>query len=523
MSSYAEAAVHLMPGTLQAAIAALPVTVDPAQPCQRIFYDTFDWRLHRGKTTLIHEVTADRTRWLPPGGPAQTRRDMPPRYAADASPALQAALMPLARQRALLPRVGVDGFEHAFRSGRVRGGIGLWQAVDPETGAEVDLGILLWLAGPTDAVAALRTAWKLPKPKSLLKQALRALERRPGDYSRRIKVNIDPRAPADQAGRAVLTTVHQNFARNLAGVIGDLDAEFLKDLRVAVRRTRAALWALRPAWRRGEIEPLEAGLKWLGDVTTPVRDLDVYLERLPVYQAGLPAALQSALEPLGGLLRTVRALNQAAMVRALTSPGFDALEARWLDFLTTPAAAKKPAARRPIGEVARARTTSTYAALLTEGRAIQPTSPAEALHALRKTGKKLRYLLEFFRSVHPPAQIKPAIKHMRRLQAHLGEFQDVSIQYTTLAGHAAQLKACGAPAATGRAVAHLIKQLQAREQAERAHFEARWAAFDSAEVQALFAALLAEDGGADDHDPGDHDPDDDHDADASDDPGAAQP
>ncbi|MGK0360478.1 MAG: CHAD domain-containing protein [Bradymonadia bacterium] len=491
MSSYAEAAVHLMTGTLEDAIAALPVTVGDARPCQRIWYDTFDWRLHRGKSMLIHEVSADRTRWLPAGGPVQTRQSAPPRYAADASPALQSDLLPLAQQRALLPRVGVDGIEHTFHKGRVRGGIGRWQAVDPETGVEVELGVLLWLAGPAPAVDALRIAWQLPKRKSLLKQALRALERRPDDYSRRIKISIDPQAPTDQAGRAVLTTLHGNFIRNLPGVIGDLDAEFLKDLRVAVRRTRAALWALRPAWRRQTIEPLEAGLKWLGEVTTPVRDLDVYLQRLPVYQGELPPDLQSALDPFGGLLRTLRAPNQAAMVRALTSPGFAAIHARWLKFLVALAPSTKPAAGQPIGEIARIRTAESYAAVCAEGRAITPESPAESLHALRKTGKKLRYLLEFFRTVHRPALIKPAIKHMRRLQSHLGEFNDVSIQYTALAGHAAQLKACGAPARTGRAVNQLIKQLEAREATERLNFDARWTAFDSPEVQALFATLLA--------------------------------
>ena len=320
---------------------------------------------------------------------------------------------------------------------------------------------------------------------------LSTLENVYDDYSRRIKVVIDPQAATDEAGRAVLTTLHQNFMRNLPGVLGDLDAEFLKDLRVAVRRTRAALWALRPAWRRRTIEPLQAGLKWLGEVTTPVRDLDVYLQRLPVYQGELSPDLQPALDPLGGLLRTLRVPNQAAMVRALTSPGFAAIEAQWTDFLTALTPSTKPAGRLPIVDIARGRTAAIYTALCAQGRAITPESPAEALHALRKTGKKLRYLLEFFRTVHPPAHIKPAIKHMRRLQAHLGEFNDVSIQYTALAGHAAQLKACGAPSQTTRAVNQLIKQLEAREAAERLNFEERWTAFDSLEVQALFADLLA--------------------------------
>lgn len=491
MSTYAEAAVHPLTGTIRDALRALPVEAAAPEACQRIWYDTFDWRLYRAKATLLHDVTRDKVRWLPPGSGATTRAGVPPRYADDAPIIMRPGLLPIARHRALLPRLAVAGQEQRFKAGAVHGAVGRYHAVDPESGAETDLGVLLWLTGPPRSVAALRVRWQLPKKRSLLKLALKALERRPGDYSRRIKVQIDPAAPTGEAGRTALATVFTGFERNLPGVLADLDADFLKDLRVAVRRSRAALSALRKAWPTAQIEPLQAGLKWIGAVTTPVRDLDVYLQRLPVYQAGLPEALQPALLPLGGLLRTLRAPNQAALERALTSPGFAALMQRWREFLTDPAPSKKKFAARPIADVARERTARIYARFCAEGRAIDAHSPAEALHALRKTGKALRYMLEFFRTVHPPALIKPAIKQMRRLQSHLGEFNDLSIQYTTLAAHADRLRVCGAPTATLDATAALIDQLHDREQAERQVFAPRWTVFDGAESQAIFNALFA--------------------------------
>jgi CHAD domain-containing protein len=487
MSTYAEAAVHPLDDTPL----DLPVELGAPEACQRVWYDTFDWRLYRAKATLLHDVLRNRVRLLPPGSGATTRAGTPPRYADDAPAVMRPLLTSIARQRALLPRLVVAGEEQRFKAGAVHGAVGRYHTVDPETGAETDLGTLLWLTGPPRAVAALRVRWGLPKKKSLLKLALRAVERRPGDYSRRIKVQIDPAAPTGEAGKAALATVFTGFERNLPGVLRDLDADFLKDLRVAVRRSRAAIDALRKAWPTEQVEPLRAGLKWVGAVTTPVRDLDVYLQRLPLYQAELPADLQPALAPLGGLLRTLRAPSQAALETALTSPGFARLLQQWRDFLTDPTPSKKRFAARPIAEVARERTARIYRAFCEEGRAITTASPAEQLHALRKTGKALRYMLEFFRSVHPPDVIKPAIKQMRRLQSHLGEFNDVSIQYTTLGAHAERLKACGAPAETLTATAALIRQLRARERAERLVFAPRWAEFDGVESQAVFAAVFA--------------------------------
>lgn len=487
MSTYAEAAGHGFEGSLADAIARLPVAVDDATAASRTWYDTFDWRLFRARATLIHDGA--RLRWLPRGGGPKTRTADAPQYAREAPSEMRAALHEVAGARALLPRLRLDGTEHRFRHGTVRGAIGHYLAIDPDSGDVADLGVQLWLTGPARAVESLRVRWDLPKKRSLLKQGLRRLERRPNDYSRRIKVALDPAAPTAVAGQVALVTVFEGFERNLPGVLADLDADFLKDLRVAVRRTRAALGALRKAWPADQVAPLRAGLKWLGAVTTPVRDLDVYIERLPAYQATLPTDLQPALAPLGGLLRTLRAAHQGSMIRALTSPGFTALHTSWRDFLTQPAPEHK-AARRPIGETARRRTAKIHAAFCAEGRAITAASPAEALHELRKTGKSLRYMLEFFRAVHDPALIKPAIKDMRRLQTHLGTFNDLSIQYTTLGDHARRLRACGAPADTGRAVATLITQLADQERVERLAFAERWAAFDADETQARFATLF---------------------------------
>ena len=47
------------------------------------------------------------------------------------------------------------------------------------------------------------------------------------------------------------------------------------------------------------------------------------------------------------------------------------------------------------------RITRVYRKMVRMGSAIDDDSPAEDLHELRKVGKELRYLLEFFASLYP--------------------------------------------------------------------------------------------------------------------------
>ncbi len=77
---------------------------------------------------------------------------------------------------------------------------------------------------------------------------------------------------------------------NLPGLLADIDTEFLHDFRVAVRRTRATLKLGRPALPDEMRSRWEPEFKWLGDLTTPVRDLDVYELDLPTMGGWLVAA-----------------------------------------------------------------------------------------------------------------------------------------------------------------------------------------------------------------------------------------
>jgi CHAD domain-containing protein len=135
--------------------------------------------------------------------------------------------------------------------------------------------------------------------------------------------------------------------------------------------------------------------------------------------------------------------------------------------------------------------------VLKEGRAIGDDSPHEALHELRKSCKKLRYLIEFFQSLYPEKELKPLLKALRRLLDNLGEFQDLEVQAHKLEGFAATMQQEGkVPLGTLLAIGALVADLLHRQARARAAFHDRFAAFDArdnrAEYRRLFKPASAE-------------------------------
>jgi CHAD domain-containing protein len=139
--------------------------------------------------------------------------------------------------------------------------------------------------------------------------------------------------------------------------------------------------------------------------------------------------------------------------------------------------------------IAGQRTLRQYRKLVRDGRAIKRSSPAEALHQLRKDAKELRYLLELFASVHPPSSLKPVVSDLKRLQDVLGVHQDREVQQAGLREAADELAAAGVPAATILALGSLVDRLAAEQGEARAAFAEQFARFAGGRVRRQIEAL----------------------------------
>lgn len=312
-------------------------------------------------------------------------------------------------------------------------------------------------------------------------QALRAAGFSPGSYSSKLRLALDPGVEATQAWATVLATLAETLDANEPGTRDDLDSEFLHDFRVAVRRTRSMLAQGRDVLEPTALARYRDDFAWLGTVTGPTRDLDVWLLTLPELAAGIDETLRDELGPLRALLERHQRTAQRRLVRDLDSPRYARLRRDYAAWLTqlAPGETELPDARRGAPAVAGARIARAYKRVVRDGRRIDDDSPPESLHELRKDAKRLRYALECFGSLFPAEPVQALVRDLKGLQDCLGEFQDCEVQAGTLRGHAEDLARAEAGAGTLLAMGALVEQLAERQHRARTAFHTRFARFDT--------------------------------------------
>jgi len=116
--------------------------------------------------------------------------------------------------------------------------------------------------------------------------------------------------------------------------------------------------------------------------------------------------------------------------------------------------------------------------VLREGGAIQNSSPPDALHELRKSCKKLRYLIEFFRIFYSHSEVSLLLSCLKHLQDKLGEIHDLAIEHVSLEDFRKEMLAEGnLPEACDGAMKILAENLRQRQSDARLTFTACFAEF----------------------------------------------
>jgi CHAD domain-containing protein len=279
-------------------------------------------------------------------------------------------------------------------------------------------------------------------------------------------------------------------------VLRDIDTEFLHDLRVSVRRTRSAIKLLGGVLPDGLAEHYAAEFKWLGDLTTPTRDLDVHLLGFGSMAEHLVAASEADLEPFRAYLIRRRAREFRRLAAGLRSARFKAVTDHWRKALVEIRDAGRPRTRRrppTAAELAISTTGRAFHKIVAKGGAITQDSPPESLHDLRKRAKELRYLLEFFAPLHDPLVYRRVVGDLKQLQDCLGEFQDSQVQREEIHALAdAMLDERAAPAATLLGMGEIAANLAISQAEAREDFAMRFARFAGPAGQQRMRTLLDE-------------------------------
>jgi CHAD domain-containing protein len=503
---------------------------------RRTWFDTFDWRLYKAGLTLEYAVAHRGGELRLSGGVAPARNAVQPVTGWQASRPHQLRDLPdgsiatsissVVAPRALLPEVTVTSTTTAYRllneDGKTVARLLIEHPAVAAPGGRT-LPPRLMITEVRGYLNQARRAARIvagipgvrPVTEPLLADALNAIGRYPGDYSNKVATNITGRMPAAEAAATILLRLLDTVEANVPGVLRDIDIEFLHDLRVSVRRSRSALKlfgdaltaplaAKGTALTGGELARFAAEFKWVGDLTTPTRDLDVHLLDFEDTARTLRAAKPDDLEPFRAYLKQRRVKEFRVLARGLRSPRFVALTRDWRERLTAIRDGANAAAagtvrsgrsRRAAGEttatLAADRTRLAFAKVAKRGAAITPVSPHDSLHDLRKRCKELRYALEFFAPLYPVDTYSAVLADLKRLQDCLGEFQDTEVQIGEIRALATSMLAAGeAPAVTLLAMGEVTAGLAARQQAAREGFERRFATFAGVDGQRRMAALL---------------------------------
>ncbi|MGH3897667.1 MAG: CHAD domain-containing protein [Pseudonocardiaceae bacterium] len=236
-------------------------------------------------------------------------------------------------------------------------------------------------------------------------------------------VRSRPSDPALHQLRAALDTrLRTLLARDPGTRIGE-DPEELHQMRVAVRRMRAALKAARPLLDREWADDLRAELGWLGRALGPVRDADVLIERLRDRAAGFNDTSREAVETLIEALVADRETARVEMLATLGSDRYMALLRRLAAAVSTPL----PTARGSAGTPALVELVRTeYRRMCKAVRRAGEDPPDEVLHALRIQGKRLRYTGELATTAGRKP-VRRLVESTVALQDVLGEHQDACV------------------------------------------------------------------------------------------------
>jgi CHAD domain-containing protein len=503
---------------------------------RRTWFDTFDWRLYKAGLTLEYQA-AHRGGELRLSGGAAPHGDAAqpvtgwqasrPHHLRDLPDGpIATGISGVVAPRALLPEVTVTGTTVAYRLLNEDGKTVARLLVEhPAVAAAGGLPLppRLTITEVRGYLGQARRAARIvagipgvrPVTQPLLADALHAVGRYPGDYSNKVAAQITGRMPAAEAAATILLRLLDTVEANVPGVLRDIDIEFLHDLRVSVRRSRSALKLFGDALKApaapkstaltgDELARFAAEFKWVGDLTTPTRDLDVHLLDFEDTVRSLRAAKPDDLEPFRAFLRQRRVREFRVLARGLRSPRFVTLTRDWRERLTairdsanagTAGTVRSGQSRRAAGEttgtLAADRTRLAFAKVSKRGAAITPASSHDNLHDLRKRCKELRYALEFFAPLYPPDAYGAVLSDLKRLQDCLGEFQDTEVQIGEIRALATSMLAANeAPAVTLLAMGEVTAWLAARQQRARQDFERRFAAFAGPDGQGRMAALL---------------------------------
>ncbi len=238
-------------------------------------------------------------------------------------------------------------------------------------------------------------------------------------------IKLDGKALAIDSLKQIVLACLVQLQGNQDMVLHGHDIEGVHQMRVALRRLRAALKIFSQILDKQNTEKIYDDLIWITNTLGNARDLDVFTtQTLPPVMAQMPN--QPSLALLAKRAQQARKSTYANIREAITSQRYQHLLLTLASWVENQDLQNKKNIKLTLAEVAEPMLNKRYAQLQKSSNKIKKASPEER-HRTRIAAKKLRYLAEFFASLYPTKKTRPFIKSLSELQDQLGMMNDISV------------------------------------------------------------------------------------------------
>ena len=253
------------------------------------------------------------------------------------------------------------------------------------------------------------------------------------------KLRLDPTIALDDAFAAILRSCLRHLLESIPAAEDGRDPDGIHQLRVSLRRLRAALDLMRSVGSLSRLESLRADARWFAHNLSAAREWDIFeTQTLPIIAKGCPTI--AGFEALGEVAQKRRSAAYNKVRMLLTDrrcAAFIIALGGWIEARGW----RSDVAPENLGQLAEPTTnfahrmlSAQHAKVLKRGKHFK-SQAAEERHRLRLAVKKLRYVVEFLLPLYDLG--KPARRYTQKLaelQEELGSFNDMATTAALLSG-----------------------------------------------------------------------------------------
>jgi CHAD domain-containing protein len=242
--------------------------------------------------------------------------------------------------------------------------------------------------------------------------------------------SVAPYTDAIDAARILLSGLTDKLNTLRDGVINNLSTESLHDFRITIRKIRCLLAEMDGILPEPGLTENKDDFRKMMDKTGLLRDLEVCIQMLEENK-GKKIFANGELEAVLAHVHLNENKERKFFINYLKSEDFKVQRKQWKNYLDKINNVEHALERSksPIRLVSTESICLRY--LKTVRQAIKVSgkkNTMEKIHELRKSGKKLRYLIDLFSDLYPEKTVKRTMKELKKFQDCLGRLQDLEMQ-----------------------------------------------------------------------------------------------